>query len=384
VTAVFWLSVIAIAWVYFGYPAIVGYWARLRPRPVRRLEDGAALPAVSIVIAARDEAERLPAKIENLLQLDYPASLRQIIVVSDGSTDGTIERLERYRHHIDIVELPRSGKAAALNAGVARARHEILVFSDARQPFARDALLALVANFADPEVGAVSGELILDCEDGALDEGASTIGDGVGLYWRFEKWLRLQESTIWSMLGATGAIYALRRSLWQPLPPQTLLDDVLVPMRAVLAGKRAVFEPRARAYDSTAPDASVESKRKTRTIAGNYQILWLEPRLLIPFVNPVWLQYLSHKVGGRLLVPYALIALFVSSAALAPTGVLYFAAFAGQVLLYLLAGYGAVLDARARRQRSAPDADTASVERVHPASSLWTERRHRGSRVPDG
>ncbi len=138
------------------------------------------------------------------------------------------------------------------------------------------------------------------------------MGDGVGFYWRYEKALRRLESEVGSMLGATGAIYALRRALWQPLPPGTILDDVLAPMRAVLAGSRVCFEPRAQAFDYTPPDASTESRRKIRTLAGNVQILWFEPRLLVPFVNPVWLQYSSHKVG-RLLVPYALMTLLASS-----------------------------------------------------------------------
>ena len=163
----------------------------------------------------------------------------------------------------------------------------------------------LVANFADATVGAVSGELVLDCEMGAS---ASTASESVGGYWRYEKWLRARESEIDSMIGATGAIYAMRRACWQPLPDGTILDDLLAPMRAVLAGWRVVFEPRALAFDVTAPDVAAESRRKRRTLAGNYQILVLEPRLLVPGLNRVWLQYMSHKLG-RLAVPWALVVL---------------------------------------------------------------------------
>jgi hypothetical protein len=180
---------------------------------------------------------------------------------------------------------------------------------------------------------------------------ASTIADGVGLYWKYEKQLRQLESRVGSTLGATGAIYALRQSLWSPLPPDTILDDVLAPMRAVLAGRRVIFEERAKAFDRAAPDSQAESRRKVRTLAGNVQILGLEPRLLIPFVNPVWIQYYSHKLG-RLAVPYALLTWLAASIALAGQHPIYAIALTGQCAFYLLAGYGAYLewrsDARAR------------------------------------
>jgi hypothetical protein len=179
------------------------------------------------------------------------------------------------------------------------------------------------------------------------------VAEGVGLYWRYEKWIRRQESCLHSTLGATGAIYALRRQLWRPLPAGTLLDDVLAPMRAVLQGFRVIFDDRAKAYDRVAGDGQEEQRRKVRTIAGNYQILALEPRLMNPFINPVWLQYVSHKVISRLVVPFALIGAFVSSAVLAFDGVMYAIAFAAQVGFYGLAIYGATLDRRTRPERRA-------------------------------
>jgi poly-beta-1,6-N-acetyl-D-glucosamine synthase len=180
------------------------------------------------------------------------------------------------------------------------------VFADARQTFARSALRALVANFSDPGVGAVSGELIL------LDEQGREAADGVGLYWRYEKWLRAMESGIHSMMGATGAIYAIRRDLYRPLPENTILDDVMTPMSIVIRGWRAVFDPSARAFDRVASAAAVEYTRKVRTLAGNYQLLALMPALLLPWRNPVAFQFVSHK-AGRLLVPYCLAALLLSN-----------------------------------------------------------------------
>jgi cellulose synthase/poly-beta-1,6-N-acetylglucosamine synthase-like glycosyltransferase len=371
---IFWGAVATILYVYAGYPALLRLRARLRPRPVRAAEAGSDTPGISIVIAARNEAARLPARLQNLLALDYPAHRRQIIVASDGSTDDTAERLAAFGDAVDLICLPPSGKAAALNAAVARARHPIIVFADARQMFAPDALHQLTAPLADREVGAVTGELVLDCESALFSnrrtEGerrrghtaplrgmanerrvrphrrrttTSTIADGVGMYWRYEKELRRLESTIWSTLGATGAIYAMRRELWQPLPPDTLLDDVLAPMRVVIAGYRVVFNDAARAFDRASIDADSEARRKVRTLAGNYQILRLEPRLLLPWCNPVWWQYLSHKVG-RLIVPYAWLAAFAANIALAADHGGYQLILAAQVGFLLLAGYGAILE----------------------------------------
>jgi cellulose synthase/poly-beta-1,6-N-acetylglucosamine synthase-like glycosyltransferase len=332
----FWLSCASVAYVYAGYPLVLKVWSRLRPQVIRPIgpED---VPPISIVIAARNEANALGARIENLLSLEYPADC-QIIVVSDGSTDETAIVLADYQQQVEGVLVPAGGKARALNAGVAHARHDIIVFADARQVFAPGALRELVAPFRDPAVGVVSGELLFVSGDSG-----STIAEGIGLYWNYEKSIRRDESAIHSTLGATGAIYAIRRSTWTPLPPDTILDDVLTPMRAVLGGYRSVFNGLARAFDRPSANAKAESRRKVRTLAGNFQLVCLEPRLLLPWRNPVWLQFFSHKVG-RLLVPYALVLMLVSSACLAPWSSFYAAAFAAQLMLYALAIYGAWLD----------------------------------------
>jgi biofilm PGA synthesis N-glycosyltransferase PgaC len=373
----FWLSIAFVAYVYAGYPALLQVWAtrRARRRPAADTNGQTGLPGVSIVIAARNEAARLGARLDNLRSLDYPPARRQIIVVSDGSTDGTADVAARYRPFVELVEVSHGGKALALNAGVARAKFDIVVFADARQRFAPDALRQLVAPFADPAIGGVTGELLLDCESALFANRRdgkrrrkpastreaperrtsgdrrlgfeSTIGDGVGLYWRYEKHLRRLESAVGSTLGATGAIYAIRRGLWSPLPDGTILDDVLTPMRVVMSGFRVVFEERAQAFDRAPADAGAESRRKVRTLAGNFQILGLEPRLLAPWRNPVWFQYVSHKIC-RLLVPYALLAAFFSSLALAQHSVFYLSMVAGEVAFLALAGYGALLDHRVR------------------------------------
>ncbi len=377
---IFWLSVAFIAYVYVGYPALLGLWTkvvrlrgRVTQRPERRAQpaerrqtrsrhcDRRHYPGVTVIVAARDEAGRLPGRIRNLLSSDYPSRRLQIIVASDGSTDATPEALAQFGSAVELLTLPPSGKAAALNAAVARARYPILVFADARQRFAADAIRRLVSHFRDPEIGAVSGELVLDCETAASD---SSVGEGVGAYWKYEKWLRRGESTVGSTVGVTGAIYAMRSCLWQPLPVDTLLDDVLGPMRVVMRGYRVTFDSFARAFDTTAKTASAELGRKVRTLAGNFQLLAQEPRLLLPGLNPVWLQFMSHKVG-RLLVPYALVALLLSSIALAPRSWFYAAACAAQLAFYALAAYGAVLD---RRQRDLPPAPSSPSEVMREAA----------------
>jgi biofilm PGA synthesis N-glycosyltransferase PgaC len=347
----FWFSVISVLYVYIGYPILVAAWARVvRRRPRKGQFPEGRWPSLSIIVAVRNEADRLPDRVRNLLDQRYPGSI-EIIVVSDGSTDAPDRALAGFRTGVRLLELPPDGKAAALNAGVLAAHGELLVFADARQEFAPSALAELVGNFIDPSVGAVTGELVLDCE---IDASAadSAAADGVGLYWKYEKWIRRNESRVWSTLGTTGAIYALRRSLWRPLPESTLLDDVLAPMRTVLAGYRVIFDERAVAFDCASKEAASEARRKTRTLAGNYQILGLEPRLLVPFVNPVWLQYLSHKVG-RLIVPWMLLVLLGASVSLAPQGFVYLAAFVLQAIFYGLAAVGGWLSIRERPARLA-------------------------------
>jgi cellulose synthase/poly-beta-1,6-N-acetylglucosamine synthase-like glycosyltransferase len=365
----FWISAVIVVYVYVGYPLLLAAWARLVPRRSRKSTDVTSWPPISIVLAAHNEGRRLRHRIRNLLDIAYPGP-REIVIVSDGSTDDTARVARSFGELVRLIEVPRGGKPAALNAGVAAATGEILVFADARQRFSSDALIHLVANFSDPRVGGVTGELVLDAERPAGPFGAhprsamgtsaditgasdsqSTVGDGIGLYWRYEKWLRRNESLVWSVLGATGAIYALRRQLWRPLPADTLLDDVLAPMRAVLAGSRIVFEERARAFDRVSADAAAESRRKVRTLAGNYQILRQEPRLLVPIVNPVWIQYVSHKVG-RLLIPWALAGLFLASAGLMFEGWPYMVGFGAQFVFYALAGYGGWSERRARRDET--------------------------------
>ena len=333
----FWLSVILITYVYFGYPAVLLLWRRLGARPAKKIYWE---PAVTIVIAAHNEAARIEKKLNNCLALDYPRTKVQIVVSLDGPTDGSEFLVWKYAaQKVEMVHSKEhTGKAGALNRAMKRASGEIVIFADVRQMFAPDAIRELVANFADESVGAVSGELVL--QDSAERESS----DGVGLYWRYEKALRTLESAIHSVAGATGAIYAIRRELYEELPPDTLLDDVLTPVRIVLKGKRALLDPAAKAYDSVACCPLAEYGRKVRTLAGNYQLLKHCPEFLLPWRNPIWLQFVSHKLG-RLLVPWALLVLFTTNLFLLRG--FYLMTFSLQAAWYIFAGAGWVMSRRA-------------------------------------
>jgi poly-beta-1,6-N-acetyl-D-glucosamine synthase len=304
-TWVFWIAVGVIGYAYAGYPLWLWLRAHLRPWPVRR---ATGEPMVSILMVVRNEEAVLRDKLRNLLELDYPAECCQIVVVSDGSTDGTEAILREHLHdprvHVMLNQLA-CGKACGLNDGMKLATGDVIVFTDARQKIERDAMRLMMESFADTEVGAVSGELML----GSRETGET--GSGTGLYWRIEKRVRELESASGSVVGATGALYAVRRELVPEVPLDTILDDVFIPMNVVRQGFRVVFDPRAKAWDSPDLGTEREFRRKVRTLTGNYQLLQLAPWLLSGR-NAIRFEFISHKLL-RLVVPFALLALLLAS-----------------------------------------------------------------------
>jgi poly-beta-1,6-N-acetyl-D-glucosamine synthase len=338
-TFVFWLSVALLAYVYMGYPLVA--WLRARLRPQHHVSTPYE-PMVTVIVVAHNEADRIAARLDNLLAIDYPREKLEIRLASDGSTDGTVARARAYESSGVVVRAfhRRRGKSAVVNDVVPAARGEIVVMADARQRFDPGAVRALVANFADPRVGAVSGELMIDA-----DVAAAAVGKGVGLYWRYEKFIRRAESRANSTVGATGAIYAVRRDLFEPIPEDTLLDDVLIPLRIVKSGYRVLFEPAARAYDTASVTAKQEFVRKVRTIAGMFQLFVREAWLFDPRRNPVWFETLSHK-GLRLAMP-ALQALALAANAMLVRETIYAGLLACQMMFYVAALGGC--SRRARR-----------------------------------
>jgi glycosyltransferase involved in cell wall biosynthesis len=280
-----------------GYPLLLWMLSRLWGR---RIEKAPIRPSVSVILPVHNGERWIADKLSSILDLNYPRRLMEIIVVDDGSTDSTRPQVERFtlRGPVQLLALDRCGKAAALNAAIKEATGEIVFFTDVRQSLDPDCLANLVSCFADPAVGVVSGELVIR-DSVSLEE------KSVGLYWKYEKWIRKQLSHLDSLPGATGCIYAMRRSLARTMPEDTLVDDMYLPLGAFFSGYRVVMDESARAYDYPTQLAS-EFRRKVRTLAGVYQVMRQYPELLGP-KNRMWIHFTSHKLA-RLLMPWALVA----------------------------------------------------------------------------
>lgn len=341
---IFWLSALFLFYTYIGYPLLMFVWAKFRPNPIK---SDSIEPTVTVVISAFNEQDRIVARIENLLDQDYPADKLNIIVVSDGSTDQTIENLEQFRSELEdsdrltIIPLEENvGKSIAVSRGVSEASGEFIVFTDVRQRFSPNAIRSLIEPFADPTIGATTGELMLEAS------GTDNELEGVGLYWKYEKAIRDCESIVDSMVGATGAIYAIRKSLYEPLPEGIILDDVLTPMRIAQQGYRVCMVRDAIAYDTLSGSSSEEFSRKVRTLAGNFQLMQAAPWINNPFKNRLFFQWLSHKVF-RLFSPYAMILLLISSFLIGHS----FYSFIGllQLIVYIAAIAGMIAMAQGKK-----------------------------------
>jgi len=333
-----WMSIFFIVYCYFGYPLLIFGLAKLLRKSVKKHP---ITPSVSIVLSVWNEEGVVERKIKNLLSMDYPSEKIEILIGSDGSTDKTNLIINRFADKgvILVAHNQRQGKMATLNDLVTRAKNEIIIFNDARQEWKPNAIRELVANFADPKVGCVSGELMLSSDGGATAK-------GINLYWEYEKFIRRQESRLHSMLGATGAIYAIRKELYAALPVHVVLDDVYIPFKIIKQGYRAVFDPSARAYDQAADSPREEHRRKARTLYGNYQIFGLFPELFNPLVSPVAIQFFSHKFL-RVAAPFLMIAVFFLNAAIVfidarvpAESSLYITLFVFQIIFYGMAVIG--------------------------------------------
>lgn len=329
--AVFWVSSIVVVYVYVGYPALAWLLARFIGRPVRK---ASILPRVTVLTAAFNEAAHIEATVRNKLEQDYPEQLLDVIVVSDASTDGTDEIVQGLGLRVRLMrQSPRAGKTAALNLAADQAVGEVLVFSDANSIYAPDTIRRLVENFADPEVGYVTGKMVYVNEDGSL------VGDGCSAYMKYENWLRAQETRLAAVIGVDGGVDAVRTSLFVKMRPDQLPDFVL-PLSVAARGHRVVYEPRALLKEAALSEHEAEYRMRVRV---GLRALWALSDMR-PLLNPLRhgllaFQLLSHKVIRYFaFIPLAL-ALF-TSIALSGRHELYLAFAAAQLLFYGLALLG--------------------------------------------
>lgn len=337
----FWLSLAGLAYIYAGYPAVIWGLARLRRRKIVR---GPWRGTVSVVIAGYNEGPRLAAKLDSLFASSGAERILEVLIGSDGSDDDTPQVVANYPDpRVRLVTFTeRRGKPAVLNDLVPQCRGDLVVLTDARQELDPEGLERLTSRFSDRAVGVVSGELMF--RNSADDSSAAR---GMGAYWAYEKLIRKSEARFRSVPGATGAFYAIRRELFRPVPENTLLDDVVIPMQAIEQGFRCVLEEGAIAWDLPSQSTQQESIRKRRTITGAAQLVVNQPRWLLPWRNPIWWEFASHKLL-RLVSPLLLVVALGCNLALAAMP-LFRALLTLQLAFYLAAALAWGLARRGRR-----------------------------------
>jgi len=348
---IFWISAGLLLYTYGGYPILLialGSLRQLRSdlrfglaRRTRRVRrDLTDWPRVSIVFAAHNEEAVIAQKMRNCANLDYPSELLEILVGCDGCTDATVARARATapRNTLVYAFADRAGKPAVLNRLLPRAQGDVVVFCDANTELEPDAIRALVRHFRRPEIGCVCGELRLRSRDGQAS--------GEQLYWRLETLLKFLESRLNMLVGANGAVFAIRRSLFVPVPADGIVEDFLIAMNVRATGYRVIYEPEAVAWEEVAPSTRHEFKRRVRIGAGNFHALRHTWRLLHPKAGGVALAFWSHKVC-RWLVPLFMATAELSAMILSSTPLYGFAAAVGAALV-LLGLLGHRLDLRSR------------------------------------
>lgn len=294
----FWISVGTILYTYFGYPILVFLLAKLIHKSATY---PASQPPVTLLIAAYNEESVIEGKIQNALAVDYPKNLFQVLIVTDGSTDKTCDIVKRYTNKgVDLLYQPeRRGKMAAINRALPQARGEIVIFSDANNFYPLDAICKLIGPFGDPEVGATTGAKVIEKGDGSL-------GTSEGLYWKYESFIKKQESLLGSCTSAAGEMLAIRKNLYSPPPENVINDDFFIAIQIVRSGYRLIYVPEAKSIERVSPSAEDEVTRRTRINAGRFQAIAMAKQIL-PFRRPllVW-QIFSHKFL-RPLVPFGMI-----------------------------------------------------------------------------
>lgn len=332
----FWGSVFLIVYIFLLFPLLVVLRGLLIKRPYRM---AGITPGLSMVIAAYNEAETIRQKLDNIFSLDYPSDKLEVIIASDGSTDGTDEIIRGYaQDRVILLSLPRTGKNAALTQAAQAASGDILVFSDANSMYAPGALRALVRPFADPSVGGVAGNQVYNFDPHQASGSAGERG-----YWDFDRLLKHFQDRSGSVTSATGSIYAIRRELFQPIP-LGLVDDFMASTAVIRQGYRLVFSPTAISYEGVAESKKLEFSRKVRIILQGLKSVLLRAELMNPFRYGFYaVQLFSHKLLRRLVV-FPLLVLLLTSPLLWSQGLIYQATTIAQISFYLLALAGLLFE----------------------------------------
>lgn len=327
---VFWVSALAVGYTYIGYPIVITVLAHFVRRPVRLAP---ITPSVSLIIPVYNEERIVADKLDNSLALDYPRDKLEIVVVTDGSTDGTNRIAASYadRHIRLLFEPPRRGKIAALNRAVPLTRGEIVVFSDANAMLEPSTLRYLVRNFADERVACAGGEKRVRGD-------SSMQGQGESAYWRYESYLKRCDNALGAAIGAIGELFAVRRERYTALEEDCVIEDFVLSLCLIQSGWRVVFEPKAVVWEQASPSLSAEWQRRTRMAAGGFQAVGRLKGMLNPFRGLPAFQYMSHKVM-RWLAPFFMIAAFMANVGLWPFA-FYRWMLALQVSFYLAAVVG--------------------------------------------
>ncbi len=305
---IFWTSLFAILYIYIGYPLYIGIKAHLKSplTDINSTLEPDSWPAICVLVPCYNESAHISNKIESILSADYPVDKRSIIIISDGSNDHTEVEVSKYTDVQLITYHPNLGKPTAIARGLANTTAPIIILTDARQLVDRSALKSLVKRLMSPNIGAVSGNLV-------ISKGDNTSPDHqLGLYWRYEKQIRLWESRASSVPGVSGALYAIRRRDIPQIPKDTILDDFEIPLGIIYQGLKCVIETDAIVYENTPVETNHEFRRKVRTLTGNFQSFERHTWLFSPKQNPIWFEFISHKCS-RLASPYLFLLLLISS-----------------------------------------------------------------------
>jgi len=340
--ATFWISLAIIFYAFLGYGIIILIITKIKRllSKAPQLDTETALPSVTFVVPCYNELDMIDQKIQNCLALDYPKEKYEIIFITDGSTDGTPDAVKKYPEikllHDDI----RGGKSSAENRAMKYVNSEITIFSDANTVLPTNALKKMMRHYANPKVGAVSGEKRIQTKSSD-----KAVGAGEGIYWKYESFLKKLDSELNTIVGAAGELISFRTSLFEHVEKDTILDDFMLSMRIAAKGFRVIYEPEAYALETASASIKEELKRKIRICAGGWQAMSRLLPILWPFPNPVLtFQYISHRVLRWSIVPVLLIVVFITNYYLALNSSLYMIIFNLQIIFYLGALLGYLLE----------------------------------------